>query len=365
MRKLVIQVTLLAILLLGLPLFGVWIAGVSVSKYLEFPPRSIYVEHASFSLFYSIACGLIFLGAVIPILIKGIRTPENRVRGTLSRRFPWWGLLGIGINLGSWVLAWSRFSWFRMIQPHTFSLLWVSFIVIVNAICYRRDGRCMMTHQPLYFFLLFPASAAFWWFFEYLNRFVQNWIYIGPLIDASSYGIFGTLSFSTVLPAVLGVKEWIYGTERIQMNFHSGYKVKALNSKIWIWVLLILSGTGLAGVGVWPNFLFPLLWISPLFMITSVQILFDEEHIFSQITDGDWRGLISAALSALLCGWFWEMWNFYSLSKWEYRIPFVQRFHVFEMPILGYAGYLPFGLECTAVGNLVKQSMDEFKKTLT
>ncbi len=43
------------------------------------------------------------------------------------------------------------------------------------------------------------------------------------------------------------------------------------------------------------------------------------------------------------------MWNFYSLGHWEYTIPFVHTFEVFEMPLLGYAGYLPFGLECVAV----------------
>jgi hypothetical protein len=47
------------------------------------------------------------------------------------------------------------------------------------------------------------------------------------------------------------------------------------------------------------------------------------------------------------------MWNFYSLAKWVYHVPFVQRFHVFEMPILGYAGYLPFGLECSVVAEMV------------
>jgi hypothetical protein len=31
----------------------------------------------------------------------------------------------------------------------------------------------------------------------------------------------------------------------------------------------------------------------------------------------------------------------------------VDKFHVFEMPILGYAGYLPFGIECVAVVGLI------------
>jgi hypothetical protein len=43
------------------------------------------------------------------------------------------------------------------------------------------------------------------------------------------------------------------------------------------------------------------------------------------------------------------MWNSKSLAHWEYAIPSVHRFMLFEMPLLGYAGYLPFGLVCLAV----------------
>ena len=28
--------------------------------------------------------------------------------------------------------------------------------------------------------MLFPVSAAFWWFFEYLNRYVWNWFWACP-----------------------------------------------------------------------------------------------------------------------------------------------------------------------------------------
>ena len=37
-------------------------------------------------------------------------------------------------------------------------------------------------------------------------------------------------------------------------------------------------------------------------------------------------------------------WNFYSLPKWIYTIPYVGFWKVFEMPILGYLGYPFFGL---------------------
>jgi len=49
------------------------------------------------------------------------------------------------------------------------------------------------------------------------------------------------------------------------------------------------------------------------------------------------------------------MWNAHSLAKWEYSIPYVHRFLLFEMPALGYSGYLPFGLECAAVAKLLEE----------
>jgi hypothetical protein len=47
------------------------------------------------------------------------------------------------------------------------------------------------------------------------------------------------------------------------------------------------------------------------------------------------------------------MWNFFSYPKWIYQVPFVDFFRVFEMPLLGYGGYLPFSLELFALYHLV------------
>ena len=81
--------------------------------------------------------------------------------------------------------------------------------------------------------------------------------------------------------------------------------------------------------------------------------------LLTPIGKGDWRSIWLPAMAALICGFFWEMWNFKSLAHWEYSVPFVQRFHVFEMPVLGYAGYLPFGLECMVVSLMFGKVMGE------
>ena len=212
-----------------------------------------------------------------------------------------------------------------------------------------------MLNRPGFFLLLFPVSAAFWWFFEYLNRFVQNWYYLGVHFDTWEYFWHATVCFSTVLPAVLGTREWILDSPWLERGFKEFLPLSLPRPKSAAWAVLLLSAAGLAGIGVWPDFLFPLLWVSPLLIIASLQTLMGEETLFSSIGGGDWRVAVSSASAALLCGWFWEMWNYWSLAKWEYAVPFVHQYQIFEMPLLGYVGYLPFGLECAVIGGMLER----------
>ena len=343
-------------MLIGLPLLGVLSAGYPVGRYLEFPPETRYIEHAPFFGPAFFAYAVFIAGAVLILAAAGLKKsssgnpPEDTVRP-----FPWWGWLGVFSGAVSWLLAWTRFAWFSAFQPHTFTPLWLSLILTINALVYRRAGRCLMTHRTGFFLLLFPFSAMFWWFFEYLNRFVQNWHYVGKQFGAWEYFWYATLPFSTVLPAVVSVQDWMQGFGWIRSRYRGLPPIRIAYPKVLSLTVVLLSGLGLAGIGVLPDILFPLLWISPLLIIVSFECLTDRPHVLSGLADGNWVLLISSALAALLCGLFWETWNFYSLAKWKYTVPFVQRFHIFEMPLLGYAGYLPFGLECLAVSRWIRR----------
>jgi hypothetical protein len=191
-------------------------------------------------------------------------------------------------------------------------------------------------------------SAFFWWFFEYLNRFVQNWYYLKADMDAVEYFIYATLPFSTVLPAVLSTLELVKDS-RIVKVFSSVGSIGRLRSRYLPILILVLSTLGLGCIGIWPDYLFPLLWISPLLIVVSIQAMFNHRHLFSSVFEGRWDQLVAPALAGLMCGFFWEMWNYFSYAKWKYNIPFVHVYEIFEMPVLGYAGYIPFGLECIAI----------------
>ena len=246
----------------------------------------------------------------------------------------------------TWCLAWTRFSWFHRFQTDTFTPLWLGYIIAINGWTFARKGSSLLTNQRTTLLLLFPLSAFFWWFFEYLNRFVENWSYTGASFQAWAYFWRATISFSTVLPAFASTREWLLTWPWIDSGFKQSLTIRCPHPRILAWLVLIISLTGLFGIGIWPNALFPVLWISPLLLILSLQGLLGRKHLFSAVSCGDWRLFASSALAALMCGFFWEMWNYLSLAKWQYHVPFVHGFQLFEMPLLGYAGYFPFGLEC-------------------
>lgn len=345
----------LAAMLIGLPLLGVWLAGGRLDPYFEFPPQTRFLPHPPFSwAAFCLYAALISISAAA-VTLRALRS----YRGTPAqaparpRPFPWWGWAAGAAGAMAWVLAWSRMAWFAAIQPHTFTPLWLAYIAVVNALCLRRTGRSLLTDRPRFFFCLFPASALFWWFFEYLNRFVQNWYYTGAAFGPWEYFWYATLPFATVLPAVLSTQELIRSFSGFQRAFSRVRPVTLGDHPALPWFVLAAASAALAAVGVWPTYFFAWVWVAPLLILASLRSLRHRSHPLQDFARTNWTGPASAMLAAFVCGFFWEMWNFFSLAQWRYSIPFVQRFEIFAMPLLGYAGYWPFGLECAAIGHLL------------
>ncbi|MDF0643303.1 MAG: hypothetical protein P0111_04690 [Nitrospira sp.] len=344
-------------LLLGLPLLGVWIAGKSLWPYLEFPPRTDYAVHAPFSWIAFLAVALLTALAVGPILQRILTSNSRLQHSTLAAQdsalrthhccFPWWGWAGVAWTLLWWVLAWTRFTRMTSIQEHTFTPLWLGYIVTANAWTLSRTGRCLILDRPRFLLALFPVSAGFWWTFEYLDRFAQNWYYVGvDDLSLLSYILRGTVAFSTVLPAVVSTVDLLASFRRLSSGLDRFWRIPVRHVPPVAWSGLALSCAGLLGVGLWPEHLFGSVWVAPLLLAVSMQTLHGEPTIFAPIAQGDWRLAWHYGLAALICGIWWELWNWGSLAKWQYTVPYVHRFQIFEMPLLGYAGYFPFGLEC-------------------
>jgi len=336
------------------PLVGLSLAGKPLAPYLEFPPRT---QPGLAPPFAWDAFALLSVPVVGAIVLFGCAIALARpARASVPvQPFPWFGWFGIGIGAAGWILAWSD----GVVPPewrrHTFIALWVGYILVMNGLAIRRTGRSPLTHRTGWFLALFPASALAWWLFEFLNQFVRNWHYTGiDAIDDWDYFVQATLPFSSVLPAVASTWTWLRSFPRLD-----AMRLPAVRAHPALGYIALVAGVlGLAGIGIRPDIFYAMLWLAPLLVLCGSQQLVLGETYFAPLARGDWRPLLQPALAALVCGFFWEMWNYGSLAKWHYSIPYAQRFHVFEMPLLGYAGYLPFGVECALIMDLVARIVE-------
>lgn len=336
--------------LCALPLLGAWRAGRDVATLLGFPPPERVTPLPPVSWPALTVLWLIFVAAVFAWWRGARRTTAAKPRAgsPASRRpFPRWGWLAL-LALGlAWLLAWTRFAWFAPEQAYTFTPLWLAFIVFLNAWIEQRTGAAPLWHETQRFLSLFPLSAVFWWGFEFLNRFAQNWVYPGlDHLGLTDYLVHSSVCFSTVLPAVLSVQRLLASFPALRRVFARGPRLTGTDRRWPAGLTLAVSAGAMLGLGARPDWFFPWLWVAPGLAWLCLEALAGRPTRVAELRRGDWSWWLTWALAALVCGWFWEMWNFFSAAHWAYRIPYFAAAHVFAMPLAGFLGYLPFGVVC-------------------
>ena len=345
MKRRFIPATALALLAL-LPLAGGARRGFP-EGFFAFPPL-VHGQpaHAPFSwpIFVGVAAiGLLAAGLFLFPRRFGF-TPPPAAPESFRGRFPLHGRLGLALALVSWLFAWGRFDLPGAIEQHTFFPLWLGFIFALDGLVCRRAGESLFRSRRPAFLLAFPVSALSWWYFEFLNRFAQNWWYpdrmdFGPV----HYLVYSSLCFSTVLPAIFEIRALLLTVPGLRGRWSRGPRLRFPRAAA------VFAGLGaflLPLIPLFPDPLFFAVWIAPLALLAGALGLARVESPFDPIRAGDWTPVLSLALAALVCGFFWELWNAGSSPRWAYAVPYVDRFRLFAMPAVGYAGYLPFGPAC-------------------
>jgi hypothetical protein len=338
------------LLLLVLPLSGLWMLGEDIAPWLAFPPIPRQAEHAPFSWIVFLLLTFMVVVLLLPFIGHCHYRRSDFNKREYAGRIPWWGWAGFCLILFGWIVAWQIIPIEPSWRQHTFTPLWLGYILMVNGWSHKRKGFSLLTRHPWDLGGLSILSAIFWWSLEFLNRFTENWHYLQTeSYPAWKYLCLASLPFATVLPAVWSTAELLssFGWGN---SFRAWYPVKVVKSGLFRTAIPLVSVLSLITCGLAPDFLFPCLWISPFLLLVVLESSLGKETILSSLEDGDWSRIIQFSLAALVCGLFWEMWNEFSLPQWKYSIPWVGRFRIFEMPILGYSGYLSFGWECAAVG---------------
>lgn len=263
-------------------------------------------------------------------------------------KFPVYGWFGIFLIAVFWILNWALSG----LRTHWgFFPLWLGYCLTVDALVFLKK-RTSMIHRNIFIYaLLFIISIPVWWLFEFFNGITQNWFYIGgEFFSETEYFLLASLSFSTVMPAVLGTAE-LAGSFRWIKNLKSGPKIDS--GRKTIAALFVLGSLMLFLLIIFPSVFYPLLWLSIYLIIDSINAAAGNNSLLDYTRNKDWKVIISLFTGCMICAFLWEMWNYYSYPKWVYRLPYVHVLKIFEMPLPGYIGYLPFSLELFALYNFL------------
>lgn len=272
---------------------------------------------------------------------------SHRQSHSASLLLPYRFWIGLALIACWWPIAWLQI---RPFSDNYFFPLWLGYILTVDGLVFRRTETSLMARSGWRFVPLFILSVPLWWVFEGFNQILNNWLYHLPdQYGDIDYTLRASLAFSTVIPAVMVTTELVRSfrlnpLRNLPVLPQGGGTLLGLHLLGWLMLVAVVT---------FPDYAFPLVWLALFFLIDPIATYLGGRSVGSCLREGDWSTVFNIAAGTLICGLFWELWNYYSLPKWTYSIPYFDFLHVFEMPVLGYGGYIPFGLEIFAFHALV------------
>ena len=350
-----------------IPYFGAWFGfdGVFPPDYFQYP-RIIPPAKADFSLLYfipiAIACILVALLYIYPRIFGFKKSTVTSQRTIAKTNFPVWFWLGLIIWGVSLFTFWAKLSNPKWLTFWTDIPLYWGITITLDGIVYKlTGGKSIMSQNPREIIAIGIASIPGWITYEYLNFYLEeNWYYpAGGLIPNTQFVLYAFLGASGLMPMAFEMYTLFNVSTSFRNKYILGPKIKAGKwTKIF---LLLASFVGMFVTGLFPDNLFFLIWLAPP---TILAITLEELGIwtpFRPIAEkGNWSPFLLFTLTYLVVGAILEAQNYVSAahlahgvfdysfnpSYWQYSLPYVEKFKVFELPILGYFGYLPFAIYC-------------------
>jgi hypothetical protein len=257
----------------------------------------------------------------------------------------------------------------RPFATHGYEISWWSLMVLLDGVVWIRARRSPIAEAPFRFLLLSLWSVAFWFFFEILNLRLRNWhyIFVGPGEPERWLGSF--LCFATVIPGVLLFAEAFPGGGGFITAPEGGAEpepgsppprapeepVAGRSLRLTIPLQLLGAGCLLLPL-VWPRLLYPLVWGGLVLLLDPLNHRRGARSLLFGRGEAHRRLLFHLLLAGGAAGLFWEGLNYWARVKWIYTVPFFEELKLFEMPLLGFLGFLPFALECFVVAETLSTS---------
>lgn len=250
--------------------------------------------------------------------------------------------LGFSALIGAAILLALEVS---LVKTWFFCLAWWSFILIMDSLNYRRTRSSLLSGSFRNFLFTVFISVFVWLIFEIFNLRLKNWSYQGlpESLPLRWLGYF--IAFATVIPAMMEIALFIE-------SFLKGKKLALFRFRATPLLVKIFFVSGLIFIFLfiaWPRIFFPFAWLCFIFLLEPVNIWLGNQSLWKDMEKRDWTRFWSWVFAGLVAGFLWEFWNFWAASHWVYSLPYLDFWRVFQMPVLGYTGFLPFGLEVFAL----------------
>jgi hypothetical protein len=264
----------------------------------------------------------------------------------MKKIFPLHGIFGIILLLVSEIAVFKKidpfYSWF-------YCFAWWSYIFTIDAVIYRLKGNSLIVNRTGEFFLMIPWSIFFWLIFESANLALRNWYYINLPHAMVERWLGYAVAYGTVLPGMFETAELLE-----VLGLLKRYKIKKTALSPGGHSVLILLGVFcLASSVLVPEYFFPLIWVGFIFLLDPLNSRFGGRSLLKDLEEGNPRKICLLLVAGLICGFLWEFWNFWALSKWVYTVPFFERAKGFEMPFLGFLGFPPFAVQAYVMYNFI------------
>jgi hypothetical protein len=239
-------------------------------------------------------------------------------------------------------------------------IVWTGYLLFVDALVARLTGRSYLTTARDEALLVVVVSIAGWWLFEWYNapRFWRGgddlwglwWHYHGMESNAFLRRVGYDWAFATIFPALF------LTAAALRASVLRGLRVRPWTPSPALLRVSVAVGaiTAVVPLVVVSGWLVPLVWTSWVLLLEPLNYRAGRASWLRDLSRGDASTLAALLASGVVCGLLWEFWNYWAATRWTYTVPYPPDVKLFEMPVLGYLGFLPFALECYAMYHWVR-----------
>ncbi len=227
---------------------------------------------------------------------------------------------------------------------------WWPLLIVMDSLNFRISGSSPLSDSPKKFVFAAFISIPVWLVFELFNLRLQNWSYhtLPPELPLRWLGY--CLAFASVIPALLELSA-LFQTA-LKGKTISFFRLKTtssfLNGYILLgFLLLILSA-------LFPNLFFPLVWLGFIFLLEPVNYRLKIDSLLADAERKFGNRIMSWLLAGFVAGLLWETLNYWAGSHWEYTLPYLDFGRIYQMPVFGFGGFLPFAIEVFAMYALLE-----------